>query len=174
MNDLADSLSADNEASKERIQGLYQKAITLAKSASDTKGHAYYSYNAGEYYFDQGQYDKSLSLARESLANFGKLKDANLTDVADSHYLAARSLSHMPGAVHFEQANGEYETALKTYEKDEAGEDRYANCMRDAAWNKLRLGQRSEAKELFDKAAGQSDEDDESQSADAYMNDALK
>jgi hypothetical protein len=46
--------------------------------------------------------------------------------------------------------------------------------MRDAAWNKLRLGQRSEAKELFDKASSHNDDDDEVRSADTYMNDALK
>jgi tetratricopeptide (TPR) repeat protein len=173
-NDLADSLSTDSEGTKERIPGLYQKAISLAKSASDTKGHAYYCFNAGDFYFDVGQYDKALSLAKESLANFAKLKDADLTDIADSHYLAARSLGHMPGLVHFEAANSEYEAALKTYEKAETDEDRYANCMRDAAWNKLRVGQRSEAKELFDKASNHTEEDDEGQSADSYMNDALK
>ena len=80
----------------------------------------------------------------------------------------------MAGPTHWELANSEYEAALKTYEKAEAEEDRYANCMRDAAWNKLRLGQRSEAKELFDKASSHSDDDDQGQTADSYMSDALK
>ena len=173
-NDMADSLSGENDSTKERIQSLYQKAINLAKSASDNKGHAYYCYNAGDYYCVQGQYDKALSLAKESLANFAKIKEPDLTDVADSHYLAARSLSHLPGPAHFELANNEFEAALKTYETAETDEDRYANCMRDAAWNKLRLGQRSEAKELFDKASSHNDDDDEGRSADIYMNDALK
>jgi hypothetical protein len=173
-NDLADSISGDSDASKDRIQGLYQKAIALAKSASDMKGHAYYCFNAGDYYFDQSQYDKALTMAKESLATFAKLKEPDLTDLADSHYLAARSLSQMPGPVHFELANTEYEAALKTYEKAEAAEDRYADCMRDAAWNKLRLGQRTEAQDLFDKASAQTSDDEETQSADAYMRDALK
>jgi tetratricopeptide (TPR) repeat protein len=146
----------------------------MAKAASDNKGHAYYSYNAGEYYFDQGQYDKALALGNESVAAFAKLKDADLVDIADSHYLAARSLAHLPGPTHVEQANSEYESALKTYEKAEADEDRYSNCMRDAAWNKLKMGQRSEAQELFDKASQHNADEDEGQNADTYMSDALK
>ncbi len=173
-NDLANSLSADNDAVRARIATLYQKAITLAKSASDNKGHANYCYDAGDYYFEQGQYDKALSLANESLAAFAKLKDADEIDIADSHYLAARSLAHMPGQPHYEQANSEFETALKGYEKAEADEDRSAKCMRDAAWNKLKLGQRSEAQELFDKASSHNEDEDEGQNSDTYMNDALK
>ncbi|MBU6453115.1 MAG: hypothetical protein KGS72_15120 [Cyanobacteria bacterium REEB67] len=175
-NDLADALVASqNEAFKDRIVAYYGKAIALAKSCNDTKGQAYYAYYAGDYYFDQAAYDKSYALAKDSLAAFAKLKEPSLNDFADCHYLAARSLSHLPGTQHFEQANSEYEAALKTYEKAEADESTFVNCLRDAAWNKLRLGQRSEAKELFNRAAQHPDADDEqSESADSYMLESLR
>jgi len=178
---LADSLRSENApASKDRILTYYQKAIALCRKAQDHKGMALYCYTAGDYYFELGQYDKSLAQAKESLNQFGKVKEPDLVDLADSHYLAARSHSHLPGQAHVDAAHGEFKAALEAYDKADSGaesgheSEMHLNCLRDAAWNKLIINKRDEARDLFEKAAAHKGDDQKGQSSDSYMNDALR
>jgi|GEM_PF-5032399 len=187
-NGLADSLRSENSAdnipmpgpTKDRISTYYQKAIVLCRSAQNHKGMALYCYNAGNFYFETAQYDKALVQARESLNQFSKVKGADIGDLADSHYLAARSHSHLPGQNHVEAAHGEFSAALEAYQKaDPAAEgghesEMHLNCIRDAAYNKLKMNKRSEARDLFERAANHKGDDNQGQSSDSYMNDALR